>query len=114
MEPGKAGTPTNRGSIELSDGPLRTAAILYLSRRSAAPQEADHLVRYINRLLSANSGPLQISARHVTTGPRLTTTRRTVLRGIGAEDKRDRRTSVATRTRPDAGEYVRNASHLMK
>jgi hypothetical protein len=33
MEPAKAATPTNRGSIRTRDGPLRTAAILYLPKK---------------------------------------------------------------------------------
>jgi hypothetical protein len=55
MEPGKATTPTNRGLIELSDGPLRTAAILYLPKKISCTPGSRPPGAYINRLFSANA-----------------------------------------------------------
>jgi hypothetical protein len=47
MEPGKGRLRLIRGTLELSDGPLRTAAVLYLPKASAAPQQADPCVKSI-------------------------------------------------------------------
>jgi hypothetical protein len=57
MEPGKGRLRLRCGSLELSNGPLRMAAVLYLLRASAAPQQADHPLCYINRLFSASCLP---------------------------------------------------------
>jgi hypothetical protein len=38
------------GSLERSDGPLRTAADLYLPKSVSCTQQADYPLRYINRL----------------------------------------------------------------
>jgi hypothetical protein len=44
-----------RGSLELSDGPLRTAAVLYLPNVVSCSPASRPPLRYINRLFSAKS-----------------------------------------------------------
>jgi hypothetical protein len=55
MEPGKGRLRLIRGSLELSDGPLRTAAILYLHKLVSCTPASRPPLRYINRLLSVES-----------------------------------------------------------
>jgi hypothetical protein len=56
MEPGKGRLRLIRGSLELSDGPLRTAAVLYLPKVVSCTPASRPPLRYINRLFSATSG----------------------------------------------------------
>jgi hypothetical protein len=57
MEPSKERLRLIRGSLELSDGPLRTAAVLYLHKLVSCTPASRPPLRYINRLFSARSGP---------------------------------------------------------
>jgi len=66
MEPGKGRLRLIRGSLELSDGPFRTAAVLDLPKLVNCTQQADHPPRYINRLFSsAKTGRAKPRARLV-------------------------------------------------